>query len=147
MRRGRPLGLTLALWACTLLYGLYPLAEALFYLILITRRSSTPVSPRAFLSLILSVGFLLLMIPAWLGRPPQIRKILTVVVLGLMVINLGLALVDLLNRPTNVLADSSTAITQTADTCSFPIYILVTAYIVWYLNRYPSRAYYNGTRE
>lgn len=147
MRRGRPLGLSIALWACTVLYGLYPLAEAAFYLVMVTRRSSIQVPSRVLLGLVLSVGFLLLMIPAWLGRPPQIRLVLTAAVLTLMVINLGFALGDLLTQPEGIIADSATDLNRAANACAIPLYVLITAYIVWYLNRYPSRAYYSGREQ
>lgn len=147
MQRGRPLGLSIALWACTVLYGLYPLAEATFYLVMTSRRSSIQVPPRVLIGLGLSVGFLLLMVPAWRGRPPQIRLALTAAVLLLMIINLGFALGDLLTQPEGIIADSATDLNRAANTCAIPLYVLITAYIVWYLNRYPSRAYYSGRGE
>ena len=147
MRRGRPLGLTIALWGCTILYGLYPLAQAIFYLVLSGRRNDSEFLTRALFSLALSVGFLLLMIPAWLGRPPRIRNILTVAVLGLLAVNLFFALLDLVHQGDPFTVNSTTEISRAADYCAFPLYILTTAYILWYLNRHPSRTYYAGPEE
>ncbi len=142
MRRPRPLGLTIALLACTLLYGLYPLALAVFYLVFALRRQSSGADLRALMQLILSVGLLALVIPAWRGRPPQIRRILTLAVLGLMVLNLAFAAADLSVQPAGVMADSTSDARRVVDLCAFPVYLLVSLYIAWYLNRYPARAFY-----
>lgn len=143
MRPRRPRGLIIALLACTILYGLYPLAQGLFFILPAIGRPSYEVQPRLLLDIILSIAFLILLIPAWRGRPPRIRLILTGAVAILMLINLGFALADLAAQPTLAL-DSTTELDRATATCSIPIYLMLTTYIVWYLNRYPSRAYYRG---
>ena len=143
MRPRRPRGLIIALLACTVLYGLYPLAQGLFFILPALSRPTYEVQPRVLLDILLSIAFLILLIPAWLGRPPSIRPILTGAVLILLVINLGFALADLAAQSGLVL-DSTTQLDRTTTTCSIPFYLLTTAYIVWYLNRYPSRVYYRG---
>ena len=144
MRPRRPRGLTIALLTCTVLYGLYPLVQGLFFILPALSRPTYEVQPRVLLDLGLSIVFLILLIPAWLGRPPRIRPILTAAVLLLMAINLGFALADLAAAQATLTLDSTSALDRTTTTCSIPFYLLLTGYIVWYLNRYPSRAYYRG---
>jgi hypothetical protein len=144
MRVGRPLGLTIALLACTVLYGLYPLGEALLFLTAAVRTNEA-ISARVVLTLVLSVGFLLMLIPAWAGRPPQMRIILAITVLALMGINLAFVIGDLAGRQ-NALPDAASQFSQTVDYCSLLLQTLVPLYVIWYLNRYPSRAYYNRRR-
>jgi len=143
MRPARPRGLTIALLACTVLYGLYPLATGLFFLLPALGRPQYTVEPRTVLDIVISLAFLALLIPAWRGRPPRTRLILTAAVIGLMLLNLGTAVYDLTNQPALTL-DSTSQISQATTTCSIPIYAQLTLYIVWYLNRYPARAFYRG---
>ncbi len=142
-RPRRPRGLTIALLACTVLYGLYPLVTGLFFLLPAVGRPQYTVEPRVVLDVVLSLGFLALLVPAWRGRPPRIRLILTAAVIGLMLLNLGMAVYDLTSRSALTL-DSTSQLSEATTTCSIPIYALLTLYIVWYLNRYPARAYYRG---
>ncbi len=142
MRRGRPRGLTIALLACAVLYGLYPLAQASLFMVAAVR-TSNPISARMVLGVVLGVGFLLLMIPAWLGRPPQMRLILTLVVLGLMVLNLAFVISDLSHHERDIIADAGSQISRAINICSLVFQILVPLYVIWYLNRYPSRAYFS----
>lgn len=146
MRRARPLGLTIALAACTLLYGLYPLALGLFYVTMAVRRQASGLDARAALTLLTSVGFLVLLIPAWRGRPPRVRLILTLAVLALAVLNLAFAATDLLAPAASggALLDTLSEAERTVNLCAFPVYGLVTLYVVWYLNRRPSRNFYGG---
>jgi hypothetical protein len=143
MRPRRPRGLTIALLACTVLYGLYPLAQGLFFIFPAFSRPTYEVQPRVALNIVLGLAFLILMIPAWRGRPPRIRLVLTGAVLGLMLLYLGFAVADLAAQ-SGLALDSTSALDRTTATCSIPFYLLLTTYIVWYLNRYPSRAYYRG---
>ncbi|MBN1963338.1 MAG: hypothetical protein JW910_01745 [Anaerolineae bacterium] len=144
MRRGRPFGLTIALLACTVLYGLYPLGEVLFYLIVQGRRPSMAIPARLWPTLIFSLAFLVLLVPAWLGRPPRIRVILIGAVLVVTVLNVVFALVDLTAQLDLTTIDAATDLSRSLDTCSLTFNIVVGLYIVWYLNRYPARAYYRG---
>ena len=146
MRQPRPLGLTLALLAAGVLYGLYPLVEALLYLS-VGLRNQNALSPRVVISITVSMGLLLLLIPAWRGRPPMVRPALSGTLLALMVANVGLALYDLNQRSGSIIQDAGTQIAQAQDTCGVPLYVLVTLYCVWYLNRYPSRAFYRNQQR
>ncbi len=143
MRPGRPYGLTLALLACAVVYGLYPLAEALLYLVFGLRSGNEP-TIRVLISITLSLTVLVLVALAWQGRPSQVRIILSVVIVGAALLGAGLAIVDLTNRAASPLLDSTTAASNTINRCSLPIYLLVALYSVWYLNRYPSRAFFAG---
>ena len=144
MKRGRPLGLTLALLTCTVLYGLYPLLEALF-LMTVTVRLNAAIAPRVVLTLVLGIGFLLILIPAWQGRPPQIRRVLMAAVGGLMVINLAFSVVDLTGNNTGgAMMDSLSQTRQTTTLISLLLQIFVPLYVIWYLNRHPSRQYYDA---
>lgn len=144
MRRGRPLGLTIALAACTVLYGLYPLGQAAFFLLLQGRRASIELPARVVLQSVLAVAFLIVLVPAWLGRPPRIRLVLVIAVLLLLVVNVGLAVADLLSAPGVDQLDAAADLARTQVICDFALNILVGLYIIWYLSRYPSRAYYQG---
>ena len=147
MRPGKPLGLTLALVACVVLYGLWPLAQALLFLSLAARTNET-LAPQAWLALVLSLGFLALLVPAWLGRPPQIRWVLSIAVIGLTIFQLALVIGGLTSPPDGVaLPDAGSAISRTVNFGMLCVYIPVPLYIVWYLNRYPSRVYYGGRKR
>lgn len=142
MRRGKPLGLSIALVLSALLYGLMPLAEAIFFLVL-RMRTHRELEPRAWLLLVSGIIFLILMIPAWLGRPPKIRPVLSMAVVGFSVLRLVFVIIELSNRPENgPIQDSGTAPSNASNLSLLLIYVLVPLYIVWYLNRHPSRAYY-----
>jgi xanthine/uracil permease len=141
MRPGRPRGVTIALLACTVLYGLYPLLESVLYLT-VEIRSGDPVAFRVIVSLLLSLVMVGLLIPAWRGRPPQIRLILSGAVIGLMLINLGLTIVDLTQE--DILFDAASQAARAFNNTRLVLYPLLTLYIVWYLNRYPARQWYAG---
>ena len=143
MQRARPRGLTLALLACTVLYGIYPLVEGGFFLI-VTLRMNEQVQSRLALTFALGVALLLLMIPAWLGRPPQIRLIVIVAVLGLMLLNLAFVIGDMTAQNEGLVLDSLSQSAPAVDTCSLLVQIIVPLYVIWYLSRYPSRQYYQG---
>lgn len=139
----KTLGLNLALLACTVFYGLFPLAQAAFGLFL-GARTNDAVTARIWLWLVISVAFLLLMIPAWRGRPPQIRPVLSIVVLALTALQLAFVVSDLTSQPTDVLLDSGRDLSNAVNAGMLLVYVLIPLYVVWYLNRYPARRYYNG---
>ncbi len=145
MRPGRPIGLTIALLACTILYGIYPLLEAVLF-ISVNARMGSGISARLAMALVMGVAFLLLLIPAWRGRPPAIRLILIGAVLVVAVINLAFLLGDAAAQQNPFELNAASQIGQTINTCSLLAQLAIPLYVVWYLSRYPSRNYYAGRR-
>lgn len=147
-RAHRPLGLSLALLATAILYGLTPLFEVYF----IRRLSMTTqesfllggVEVSAWVWVQAGVGALILLLCAlaWWGRPPWIRHALVAVIALVTLANLYRG-VEAASAPADpVYAGQAQSILRGWLLCQLPALILVPLYTAWYLNRAPARAFY-----
>ena len=150
----RPFGVSLAIATCFLIFVVLPLIEVLF-IISVDNMMAFDTVGRSGLNVIgvekfglqmvwqiaLALGFFVLTVIAWLGRPPIIRLIFSGAV-GLMgFITVIAQIVPRLTSSPTVL-DSSRDINQPALTVYLIVTILITLYSVWYLNRWAARAFY-----
>lgn len=89
-----------------------------------------------------AVGFLILAIFAWRGRPAWMRLIFFASVVALAVLNLLLILFSASQPQAGI--DSFQATSNTLLCGQVVLLVLVPLYVVWYLNRGPARAFYRG---
>lgn len=170
-RPGRPLGLSLAILACVCLFSLFPLGELGLKLIIQERFSrfeeimipsfdeeepfvgaiasggsvTLVTETELWLQAGLGVAFLIVCIFAWRGRPPWVRYVLFVMVLGLTLLSAAITLSQLLSPP--ALEDGITSADgffQQARCGQLVLTILIPLYMIWYMNRAPARAFYRG---
>lgn len=161
-RPGRPCGVTLAILLGVFLFSLLPLLQV--GLVLAVRQhfaaldfSSDGPQPMAAgsnflgsmtelelaLQTALSLGFLIIGVLTWRGRPAAMRYVFALAVAALTAIKLAaLAL-----RPSPGIQEGITsgdALFQSLSLGQFAIEMLVMVYIVWYMNRGPARAFFRG---
>jgi hypothetical protein len=151
-RAPRPLGLTLALAATAALYGFAPLLEVYF----LTRLDATADEAYllggvtittwtwlqgAFGALVLAACML-----AWWGRPPQIRFVLSGLLLVLTIVMLY-RVVEAARAPVDpIFGGQAQSVLRDYLRCQLPGLVLVPLYVLWYLNRAPARAFYRRSR-
>jgi hypothetical protein len=88
----------------------------------------------------LALGFLIIAVLAWLGKPSYMRHVLRIAV----VIISALSIYTII-QPENGWSGGSLDSVLENLTAGFILwYILVPLYVVWYLNRGPARAFYRG---
>lgn len=159
-RPPRTLGVSIAIIFSTLLFGVLPLVQMLMVLMLRERFREVEflegggaiggdiggVSQSAML-LQLGIGlfFIALGIVAWRGRPGWIRGVMSVSVLlvtGLTVVTS----VQSMAQPVDVSQgiSSGDAGAMTLLQARLVVTILVSLYVIWYMNRGPARAFYRG---
>lgn len=152
----RPFGVSLAIGICFLIFVVLPLLEVLFIISVDNMMVFDEVG-RSGINIIgvdkfrqqmiwqalLAIGFLILIIMAWLGRPPVIRHIFSGAV-GLMGLLTIFAQIIPRFNATSTVMDSSRDVNQPILTFYLVITILITLYSVWYLNRWAARAFYRG---
>jgi hypothetical protein len=165
-RPGRPLGLTLAILATALIYSIFPLIELGFSLLIMNHFNniewtmpweggSDVIFSGANVAVVqvadvarvavLGIGFLVIAVLAWRGKPAWSRYALF---FGTLLLN-GLALVSLLiarftpSDPAQGFT-SADGFAQSAQVTYVVVSSLVTMYLVWYMNRAPARAFYRG---
>jgi hypothetical protein len=142
------LGLSIAVIATALVYGVMPLMNLYF----LWRVSNTAegeldlggigITAWDWLSASLGVVILIVCILAWWGRPSWIRFVLMGLLLLLAVINLY-RIADVLTTTVDPLeGGQAEEIQQNLFTCWLPALLLVPLYVMWYLNRAPARAFY-----
>lgn len=144
----RPLGVSIAILATAVIYGLMPLGEIYFlqrinataadtYLLSGVEMNDWTVVQGAYGSLVLLACIL-----AWWGRPPQIRFVL----IGLLVLITPVNLYRIIQAWTSSVDMIFGGPGQEADRafliCQFPAMLLLPPYVIWYLNRAPARAFY-----
>ncbi len=167
-RPGRPLGLTLAILATTMIFTIMPLLRLGLDLLIMSRFNNLDYTmpwggeggteaifsggnadliDAGELALIttLGVGFLIIAIFAWRGRPAWIRFVLFWAVLSLDVIY-GLLILRSLLAPPDLTQGLSSAdgFVQSTQVGYLLLIMLVTLYLIWYMNRAPARAFYRG---
>lgn len=152
----RPFGLTLAIVASVMLFTVLPILEVLFILSVdqmmvfdeVGRSGLDIVGLDGFrqqmiVQIIFAIGFLVIAILSWRGRPTVMRYILsgTLTIIGVLTI-FSQILPRMTARATTL--DASRDVSQPVLTIYLIITILITLYSVWYVNRWASRAYFRG---
>jgi len=144
----RPPGVTLALAAVALLYGVRPLLEAaLYYRLDATAEEALipggiEVSVWSGVEGIFGGVMLVLCVLTWRGRPDGIRWVLIGAMLALTGVNL-VRIIQAWAAPVDpVFGGQVQSALRNALLCQFPLMVLVPLYVIWYLNRAPARAYF-----
>jgi hypothetical protein len=148
--RYRPLGLTIAILATALGYGIVPLLPIM--LVIWTQLTGRSIgadlvnSPGNWIGMALGVLTLIVSVLAWIGRPYGVRLALLVLVWITTAFTL-FRLLQSLGAPPDMLGEvgeigGSLSGAGTALLCQGPILIFVPLYVTWYLNRAPARAFY-----
>lgn len=168
LRPPRPLGLALAILTSTLLFTLLPFMQLAMTTIVDLRLQRLPLTipdgqggsaamvaaGTAFSDLapaqlavqaLLAAGFLGVAVAAWLVRRPAMRWIFTAVVLAYSLLTVISAAVPLF-APVDLTqgVDSGDAVRRPLILMQTAITLLVLLYVIWYVNRAPSRAFYRG---
>jgi len=144
----RPPGVTLALLAVAVLYGVRPLLEAaLFHRLEATADEALipggiEVSVWTGIEGIAGAVIILLCVLAWLGRPARIRWALIVAMLALTAINLFRIIQAWAAPDDPVFGGQIQSALRNVLLCQLPLMVLVPLYVVWYLNRAPARAFF-----
>lgn len=166
-RPGRPLGLTLAILATAFIFSIVPLMRLGLDLLIMNHFNNLtwkvdygsgemePIFaggetqivnlPELLLVSTLGIAFLLVSILAWRGKPVWIRFVLYWGVLCLDVIYTLLILRSVL-MPANLEAGitSIDGTLRSSQIWYLITIILVSLYLLWYMNRAPARAFYRG---
>jgi hypothetical protein len=144
----RPLGLTVAIAATAIFYGLLPIAEVYFlrrldvatdeaYLL-----GGVSISTWTWLQAIVGGVILVICGFAWWGRPPWIRFVLIGAILVPTVLTL-FRIIEAWTREADPLFGGQTEeMIRSFVRCQMPALIVVPLYVLWYLNRAPARAFY-----
>lgn len=166
MKPGRTLGLSLAILASAMLFSVLPLLQVAMLLIARSRLQNAnlassgeaAVNPIAvggsfeggsdaslIVQVILGVFFLMVAVCAWRGRPRWIRFVMIAAVIVLTLVTVGFSIAPLLSASdVQQGIDSGAALRQTLLSSRMLMSLLVTLYVVWYVNRGPARAFYRG---
>lgn len=167
VRPPRTLGIAIAILASALAFGCLPLTQVGFILLvqlriqnadLLTQTTEGEVAPIAvggdFLGVepfnllsqgLLGVLFLILCLFAWRGRPSWIRRVMTTTVLGMTALTVIITLIPLLQQADLQRGiDSAEGARRVLLTARLIGTLIVSAYVVWYLNRAPARAFFRG---
>ncbi|NWF67794.1 MAG: hypothetical protein HXY40_01790 [Chloroflexi bacterium] len=94
--------------------------------------------------IVLSVVFLVVAVLAWRGRPPAMRFVLLFAIIGITVFNLALTFGGQAADAATVGIDSAAQIEESLSLVQLMSNALVVLYVLWYINRAPSRAFYRG---
>lgn len=152
----RPFGLSLAIIASILLFTILPLLEIVFILSVndmmafdTVGRSGMDVvgiesyQQQMILQGLFALGFLIIGILSWIGRPSKMRYLLSASILGISLLTIFQQILPRLNSIGTSL-DASREVNQPIITFHLILTILITIYSVWYINRWASRAFYRG---
>jgi hypothetical protein len=160
-RPGRPLGVSLAIFASVMLYTVFPLMIVAMVLLVARHFQNIDfgeLQPLAvggdFLGLspatlviqaIVALVFLVIAIFAWRGRPAYIRYVMLAAVILLTLYSLAMTIMPTLTNQNLPQGISSLDSLMSSVSCGqFAMSALVSLYVVWYLNRGPARAFYRG---
>lgn len=158
---GRPLGVSLAIIASTVLFAILPLLQVA--MVLLVRRHFMNLSfeegfepvitggdylgvPESSLILqaVLGITFLVITVLAWRGRPPIMRLLLIAAVAIFTLIKFISIVAQYMAIQDPQTASSFDAISRSLGTSQVVLELLVTLYVIWYMNRAPARAFYRG---
>jgi hypothetical protein len=166
-RPPRTFGISFAILAATCLFSCLPLTQSAVLLSLATRQTIdflpppqeentfTPSAvgsdllgldmPRLYIQAIIAVGFLIIALFAWRGKPSIIRPVFIGLVLLLTVGNFAL-LISQLTAPQNLSTglDSGAALETSVNISNLCLTLAIPLYVVWYMSRGPARAFYRG---
>jgi len=167
-RPPRPLGLAMAIIASTLLFALLPFMQLSMAAIVDLRLQQQPlvipdgqggttemlaagtafsdVEPtQLVIQALLAAGFVGVAVAAWTVRRPIVRRIFTAVVIGYSALTVITAVFPLF-VPVDLTQglDSGDAVRRPLIITQTVITLLVLLYVIWYINRAPSRAFYRG---
>jgi hypothetical protein len=146
-RRARPVGLTLVLLMCFLLYTALPLLSVLYPLLIVQRfEADGGIAGAEFtggqtVQTVLSAVFGVVLVLAWLGRPRWIRWAL----LAMLVLQAALVLVNgfiILSQPPGW--DAMSDLQRSLQPVFMPSAVLLALGIGWYINRAPAVAFFTG---
>lgn len=162
-RPPRPFGVTLAILASLILFTVFPLLQvgmlALVQLhfarVTFADDGTQPMimgadilgvpTSRIILQVVLAIVFLLVAFFAWKGRPPFMRFVLMLSCVGLTLFSvISAVLVQMGQYQQELGASSLDSILGSVAVGQFGLGIVVTLYVIWYLNRGPARAFYRG---
>ena len=151
VKRYRPLGLSIAIGATALLYGIGPLMPVLLLLLINAQGRSIGaelVDPLGWINAGLGLLILAASVLAWIGRPPWARWILIALVLLGTALRLYQVAQTVFSRSSDLgeVGGNLSALAQPLALCQLPLLILVPLYIAWYMNRAPARAFYGSNR-
>ncbi len=144
----RPLGLSIAILATAVIYGLFPLGEVYFlhrieataadtYLV-----SGVDVGDWNIIQGIYGVCILVACVLAWWGRPRQIRFVLVLLLIVITPVNLYRILEAWTSSVDPIFGGQGQEVDRAILLCQFPAMLLLPPYAIWYLNRAPARAFY-----
>jgi hypothetical protein len=155
-RPPRPFGVTLAIIASLLLFTVFPLMEVAMLLSVrlhfanLTFEGEGPQpfatgadflgipDSKIFFQAIIALIFLVIAFFAWRGRPPFMRYVLIGACVGLTLFNILNLVVSQLSQQNLAAGFSSLdSILNSLSVGQFAISLIVTFYVVWYLNRGP----------
>ncbi|GAB4518937.1 MAG: hypothetical protein OHK0046_27220 [Anaerolineae bacterium] len=168
----RPFGVSLAIFVSVMLYSVLPLMQVGLVLLVANHfrnREDTLTLPsgeeitefasggdiiggisdeRVILQGILAVGFLVIAVLAWRGKPAYTRFLLMGAVLVMTAITILLTVLPALQSGgRGVSGGSLDAISLPVLCLQFTASVLVPLYVIWYLNRAPARAFYRGRAQ
>lgn len=160
-RPGRPFGVAVAIAAGTFLFAVLPLLQV--GMVLSVRQhflyGSAPTDAIAsgadivggvsggqlLLQAALAMGFVVIAVATWRGRPPVIRFVYMGVVIMLTLVKLAVMIAQTLNAPdVQEGLSSGDGVFQSIAVGQWVLEFLVMVYVVWYLNRGPARAFFRG---
>ncbi len=162
-RPPRPFGVTLAILASLTLFTVFPLLQVGMLLIVQSHFAGmtfddaglqpivmgadilgVPAS-RIFLQALIAIVFFIVAFFAWRGRPPFMRFVLMLSCVALTLYSVVSAIWAQIGTYAQEFGASSLdSILNSVAIGQFSIGILVTFYVIWYLNRGPARAFYRG---
>jgi len=144
----RPLGLTIAIIATAILYGVLPLLWLyLAQQIAVSADENSllggaEVTTWDWLAGVVGGIILLICILTWWGHPSWIRFVLMGIILLLTIINLYRIVEAAVNPVDPIFEGQLREAENQVLLCQLPAFILVPLYVIWYLNRAPARAFY-----
>lgn len=162
-RPPRPFGVTLAVIASLILFTCFPLMEVgmlisvrlHFANLKFADDGTQPFAigadflgipdSKIILQTVIAIVFLIIAFFAWRGRPKVMRYVLMITCALLTLFNiLNIVAGQLSQQNLDAGVSSLDSILNSLSLGQFAVGILVTFYVVWYLNRGPARAFYRG---
>ncbi len=162
-RPGRPLGVSLAIFASVTLFTVFPLLLVAMVLRVQQHISNASFGVAGFqpiavggdfmgvnpvnlgIQAIVSLAFLVIAVFAWIGRPAFIRYVMLGAVIVVTIFSLLVTISQTFGQPDVSQGASSLDALMGSVSCGrFALNTLVSLYVVWYLNRGPARAFYRG---
>ncbi|MDZ4768704.1 MAG: hypothetical protein SGJ24_06215 [Chloroflexota bacterium] len=159
----RTFGLSLAILVSVILFTVLPLLQVLLVVAIRSRLAAVVpggsddgaiavganfvglTDSSLLLQIALGVGFAIIALLAWRGRPRGIRWVMIAAVLGITGTSALLALINLAApAEVSVGIDSGRDLERGLLVARTSLSALVALYVLWYMNRAPARAFYRG---